>query len=253
MKHAIFFTAIVAFGTAFPIGLITGVLINKSLVASKVAQAEIDAAKGKEAVAQAETLQKQSEQLQNKNVQLSQELSFTKTQAANEIQLLQKEKSDTIAGQKQTFEKQNATLNEQEKEIKRLLAICRKNGIETNPEKAESPSSIIAQSFSGNLEVGQIAYVAGENRLIAKQVVDENNVICKLIETKPSVVNVNGLSVGMTPELSETIWLTNFDTTGLVDGKIVKCNRPLKVSGTKTYHTNLGYKTVFLLEPYQIE
>ena len=195
MKQAIFFTAIIAFGTAFPIGLITGVLINKSLVASKVAQAEIDAAKGKEAVAQAETLQKQSEQLRNKNLQLSQELSFTKTQAANEIQLLQKEKSDTTAGQKQTFEKQNATLNEQEKEIKRLLAICRKNSIETNPEKAESPESIIAESFNARLKVGQIAYVGENNRLTAKQVVDENNVICEfeLIKYKTGLTRWNEL------------------------------------------------------------
>ena len=256
MKQAIF-TAIIAFGTAFPIGLITGVIINKSSVASKVAQAEIDAAKGKEAVVQAETLQKQNEELRNKNIQLSHELSSTKTQAANEIKLLQKEKSDTIVGQKQTFEKQNATLNEQEKEIKRLLAICRKNSIETNPEKIERslPRSYIAESFKGHLEVGQIAYVGEINRLIAKQVVDENNVICELIEYKTGLTRWDELPYGILGK----IWLTNFDTTGLVDGSIVidwklkKYNRPLKVSGTKTYDTALGTATIFVLEPYQID
>ena len=103
MKQSIIFTAIITFGVAFPIGLITGIVVNKSTTVSKIAsvetQAETDTTKAKEAVAYAENLQKQYEQLKNKNVQLSQELSTIKTKAMeaynaqqNEAVSLQNEK-----------------------------------------------------------------------------------------------------------------------------------------------------------------
>jgi len=206
---------------------------------------------------------------------------FAQPVEPNEIQRL-KTKIEQL---EKNIGKQNAKLNVQEKEIKRLLGICQRNGIETNPEKVERPlpRSMIAQSFSKPLKMGQIAYVGGDNFLTAKQVIDENNVICKLTiksglnpeqmkeyrrskgitigESEGKEVSRFMLSDGLSSlgpglEVFETIWLANFDTTGLADGSVIKCNRPLKVSGTKTYKTvdtgTATTATVFLLEPYQI-
>lgn len=45
------------------------------------------------------------------------------------------------------------------------------------------------------------------------------------------------------------VWIHGIDTAGMVDGQWAEIGRPLKVTGTKSYETLAGQRTVFLLEP----
>lgn len=45
------------------------------------------------------------------------------------------------------------------------------------------------------------------------------------------------------------LWLADRSTAGVTDGQSVKISGVLWVSSTKTYRTNLGTKTVFVIEP----
>jgi hypothetical protein len=51
------------------------------------------------------------------------------------------------------------------------------------------------------------------------------------------------------PAITCPVWVKGFNTSGLVDGNVIRTKRAFKVTGTKTYDTADGSKTIFVLEP----
>ena len=158
----------------------------------------------------------------------------------------------TIARQEIIIEKLKAKLEEQEKETKRLLALCRKNGIETNPKKiARQPKDDgIAKTFHWPfLEVGQIAYLQHNLEII--QIIDKQNAIVDFCWTMIPEKGRTADSYGSLYRC-KTAWLKGISTANLVDGGYIETNKPLIVTGTKMYNTSLGgTKTIFLIETYE--
>jgi len=168
----------------------------------------------------------------------------------------------TIARQERIIEKLNTKIAEQEKETKRLLALCRQNRIETNPKKmARQPKNDgIAKRFEGHLEVGQIAYLGELNDLRITHIIDKQNAIVDFriwIRLEDRYLPRSGPidkegHIYRDDPYTETVWVRGISTTNLVDGSYIKTDKPLKVAGTKTYDTaSGGTKTVFLIEPYE--
>ena len=178
----------------------------------------------------------------------------------------------TIARQERIIEKQKTKLEEQEKEIKRLFALCRQNRIETNPQKTTKRPKYdgIAKTFHWPwLEVGQIAYLGGkpnmqeftrykvgsaylqvphEPMLKIIQIIDEQNAIVDFCWT--FIPPADGKDYGSLYRC-DTVWVKGISTTNLVDGGRIKTDKPLKITGTKTYDTADGTNTIFLIEPYE--
>ncbi len=159
----------------------------------------------------------------------------------------------TIARQERIIEKQKTKLEEQEREIKRLLALCKQNGIETNPPKiAKRPKDDgIAKTFHWPfLEVGQIAYLGRGYSLKIIQIIDKQNAIvdfCWTFIPQKSDHNDYGSLYRC-----ETVWVKGISTANLVDGGYIKTDKPLKITGTKTYNTAAGgTKTIFFIGPYE--
>jgi hypothetical protein len=157
----------------------------------------------------------------------------------------------TIEAQRRTIsraEKMVADLKKQlaekEKENRRLLALCRKAGIETDVKQNDDEQSGIASKFEPPLSIGQIAYLGGNNDITIEQIIDANNMIVRFT-LEPDVRGVPSGRI-LSHGYSKTVWIAGINTSGLVDGIGWKTDKPLKVTGTKSD----GINTLYVLEPF---
>jgi len=115
----------------------------------------------------------------------------------------------------------------------------RETSAPTKRRETSARASTYPERFGPGLQVGQIAYLGSNARVL--QVVDGENMLVEIVTFLSSA-----LSAGFT---KETVWLKGISTTGLVDGVRLDTKVPLKITGTQPYMTSLGKTTVFLLEP----
>ena len=162
-------------------------------------------------------MQNRNIMLQNTSAKLSKEISSVKTisnksfdSLQDEIQFLRNENQSLQNDKLALIQK----LNQQKEAEQKQRAISKTLKIE------------FVDYFNLPLKVGQVATIrdsrsegGGLNRLVSEQVIDERNVICHLNRYKPNMATI------------ATIWLTNFDTTGLIDNEVVECNHQFIISG----------------------
>ena len=165
-----------------------------------------------------------------------------------EIQKLQaiiSSQEKTISRARKSVERLKKQLADQEKENRRLRALCNKAGVDTNPNSPNKKRNDIAGSFKLPLKVGQVAYLGKDNRFKITQIIDEKNMLADFYGKGYPGYWRGGLAN------PKTIWLKGTDTSNHVDGSKIKIVIPLKITGTKTYPTAMGStNTVFVLEPY---
>ena len=86
------------------------------------------------------------------------------------------------------------------------------------------------------------------------QVIDEQNFIATVSYSwwrKPTMENPSSLDE---LSLDEPVWVSGFSTAGFIDGKKnVLGGEMIQVVGTKQYSSNLGVKTVLLIQPFDIK
>lgn len=100
-----------------------------------------------------------------------------------------------------------------------------------------------------SLKLGQVGHV-GSCRVF--QVIDSSNALLEFYYAgdAQSLNRGDGVIVRVGREGGWVMfWLTARSTVGLVDGQATVVKEPLWVSGTKTYETSEGSKTVFQFEP----
>ena len=101
-------------------------------------------------------------------------------------------------------------------------------------------------------KVGDMGAFRNET-LAVLQVVDRKNSILDVSWSEPVTTGVRNVGTTQVPvrgvrHRESEIWLANYPTTGMVDGRGVKLNGVFAVTGTKTYDTDNGSHTVPLLE-----
>lgn len=85
------------------------------------------------------------------------------------------------------------------------------------------------------------------------QVVDRKNAILDIQWSERVMTGVRNVDTTQVPVYGRThhtseMWLTNYPTTGMVDGRAVRLNGVFAITGTKKYETDDGPNTVPLLE-----
>lgn len=116
------------------------------------------------------------------------------------------------------------------------------------------------KKFSGRLQVGQIAYL-DKNSPRIEQILDKQNMLVEITigerAYRSSTIPRESRFLTQIPmryePIKELVWIKGIDTFGLVDGKSVEIKQLMKITGTKTYETVMGSKTVFLFEPHKVE
>jgi len=187
--------------------------------------------------------------------------------AASAFALADQSPEEKIAQLEKTIEAQRRTISraekmvanlkkqlaEQEKENNRLLALCRKAGIDTAKPRQQNAPNINSQNgqakhIEAPLEIGQVVYFDYDKYTDCfqiQQIIDAQNMIIEL--------RIREL-VGDTYEsYHQPVWLRGFDTSKYVDNTIIRpaSDQLFKVTGTQQYITAIGgTKTLFVLEPF---
>jgi len=122
------------------------------------------------------------------------------------------------------------------REVDRLVLLVRENAKKVDDERnaklKELANKIAAANrpLSTSCETGDIGILSGGFTII--QIVDSSTA---LIEWE-----------------NQIFLLTDISTRGLVDGRQMGYASPVRVTGTQTYATVLGSRTVFVLQPHEI-
>lgn len=172
-----------------------------------------------------------------------------------------------VADYEKQIKKYKDKCDELFRENSRLKLLCRRNGISTNIKARErGGSKNILREFCEPLEVGQIAQLGIPNRLSVIEIIDETNMIAKLVVhqgqgDKPrgsgpyrrrpltyrsSFVDPRSLpSLPYIPPYIKNVWLKGIPTAGLVDLSSIQYYSPLEITGTTTHFG----ETMFVIEP----
>ncbi len=88
------------------------------------------------------------------------------------------------------------------------------------------------------LKIGETGRINGYHKII--QVIDKQNLLSELTVSQ---------TVRPFSYWTRLVWISGIPTAGLTDGQLSKYPGAYTVTKTKTYSTNAGTKTVFVLEP----
>lgn len=115
----------------------------------------------------------------------------------------------------------------------------------------------IAPRFEGEICLGQLAKVYN---VTVFQISDANNMLAELLVRDYTGVGVVGSTevIFHSEKKKVLVWVKGIDTTRLADRGKAKINKPMAITGTRTYSTEFGGKstvlggqsTVFVLEPF---
>jgi len=151
--------------------------------------------------------------------------------------------------------RRNGELALQLAEAKRRCAqLEKKLPKDTKPKDTkEATDDKPVESFKNELQVGGVGTLSEKVKVLS--VVSKNQLLVEariLYQEGWRDIYVKGKKT-LAPTWAYhriTVWIEGHDTEGLVDGKMLKIEVPMKVSGTKKYEAIDGStRTVFLLEP----
>lgn len=181
-----------------------------------------------------------------------------------QVASIEDEPSSNLEEQKQIKER----LSFLEKRLWRLEYLCKQAKIDI--------SSVDTDSFwpldtMGEIKLGKIGFIRPPSKIEVIQIVDKMNMICVVVEQRFRAIQgerqplsfresrtATGTNSGPTVDYvsydyKEIVWIKGIETTGNVDGKIIKLDLPLEVTSTTQYKTEIGsMSTVFVLEPAEL-
>lgn len=129
-----------------------------------------------------------------------------------------------------------------EKQIDELTKRVEKLEIKFEP-KLKLKHEGKAKRIRGPLEIGQIVYFDGDDKLMIQQIIDERSILAEL--------RIRQLRGNTWVAIQEPVFITGVSTNGLVDDKVIKFPSDMlfQITDTKTYETVIGgTRTVFALE-----
>jgi len=183
----------------------------------------------------------------------SQEAQIVKLKA--EIELLEK----TIRRAEKMVNRLEKQLAEQQKENRRLLALCRKAKINTK-QITGAEADEIGKQIQVPLNVGQIIYFDRKQNFKIEQIIDKQNLIAEARIASVPIYGPMGESRFLTripikgyKTISRIVWISGLNTSDYADGIVVKPapSHLFKITETKSYDTLFtGVKTLFVLEPF---
>ncbi len=150
-------------------------------------------------------------------------------------------------------------------ENKKLRKLCINNNIKFKSKlrsvKVENLSADKIKTGFKELVVGQTAFFSGQNSPRVEQIIDNNNMIARIVIRWEFVANTSRSQesflltrqTGREKPVYRSIWIKGLDTFGMVERSKIKTKRPFTITGTKTYE-DLRSKntTVFVLEPISL-
>lgn len=178
-----------------------------------------------------------------------------------------KSQQNRIAYLQKALDKARSDLREERKKNRKLVATLGKTQKpSTNPPQARrnarrySKRRNVARSkpnparLKEPLKIGQVGHIEGVTIL---QIQDAQNALVEFQIVPPVFGSAsrdlgNGQVIGWPvkthPGRKKVVWLTEFDTSGLADGQYVGLLGPVKITGTRSYETITGKRTVFVLQ-----
>jgi len=175
------------------------------------------------------------------------------------------QRSDAIQKLKRELTEQKKANTLLKKQIVTLRELCKKAGITYNQirdalrDKGTKEPLAEDKGFSLPLAVGQRSALAGDNRLIAREIVDSEKVIAELIigyQRQPGTIPRGSRFLTMVPtntpsvKISRMVWIKGMINSGLVHGSKIRCKNVFEITGTKTYETtDGGSNTIFVMQP----
>ncbi|MCK4627187.1 MAG: hypothetical protein KAV00_17880 [Phycisphaerae bacterium] len=152
-----------------------------------------------------------------------------------------------------TLESLRADLKKKDLEILRLKEQIRRPKIKTatRPAALNMPPIKLLAEFDGPLKLHQASMVKSAKVL---QVISKTEMITEIAAGPMTTKNIPGSRNYSIFRKRSTVWLSDINTKGFVDGAYVEINKTLYVADTKRYVNALGIsKTIFLLKPLPAE
>jgi hypothetical protein len=171
------------------------------------------------------------------------------------------EQDVTIRLLKEKLAELRGDLAESKKQHRRLKLACRRAGLNVsellNGPRLRQRGLSGTRKLYGQLAIGQVGFL---DKFVVRQIVDANNVLIDL-EVGPARYSwqrwrtarntTSVVPVQVAGPATESLWLSDVNAQGLVDGQELRGWGPFIISETKTYQTITGTQTVFLLRPFK--